>query len=107
MFLSALPFLKKMVQLSSPHFECSLLHNSFSVLFLVDYKQLWIYTAALFIPFTLSAYIINGVSMFIVPIMGRSGSGNHAELVLSLIMSVMLMLLFSFYVSSLLYLQYF
>lgn len=43
--------------------------------------------------------MINGVSLFIVPIMGRSGSGNYAELVLSFIMSIMLMLMFSFYVS--------
>lgn len=72
-----------------------LLKTKFKVL---DHKQLWLHTFCLLIPFSLGAYIIYGVSLFIVPIMGRSGSGNHAELVLSFIMSVMLTLLFSFYI---------
>lgn len=59
------------------------------------------------IPFILSGYIINGVEMLIVPIMGRSGSGNYAELVLSFIMSIMLVLMFSFYVSFEIHLQWF
>ncbi|XP_065226091.1 endoplasmic reticulum metallopeptidase 1-like isoform X2 [Planococcus citri] len=73
------------------------LRNKLSM-FYTDHKQLWLQTFCMLIPFILSSYIINGVEIFIVPIMGRSGSGNHAELVLSFIMSVMLVLMFSFYV---------
>lgn len=57
-------------------------------------------------PFILSAYMIHAALLLVVPIMGRSGSGNHAESVMSLITSAMFTLIFSFYVSNISHLGY-
>ncbi|XP_075216314.1 endoplasmic reticulum metallopeptidase 1-like [Lycorma delicatula] len=47
-------------------------------------------------PYIECAYVINGALQLIVPIMGRTGSGNHSELVLGLISSAMFTLFLSF-----------
>ncbi|KAL1130293.1 hypothetical protein AAG570_013231 [Ranatra chinensis] len=48
------------------------------------------------LPFIQGGYIVNGALLTTVPIMGRSGSGNHSELVLSLIACAMFLLLLNF-----------
>ncbi|XP_050425475.1 endoplasmic reticulum metallopeptidase 1-like [Adelges cooleyi] len=58
---------------------------------------LWLHFGCMLIPFILSAYMINAALLLVVPIMGRSGSGNHAETVMSLITSAMFTLVYSFY----------
>jgi len=58
------------------------------------------------VPFLLSAYMIQAALLLVVPIMGRSGAGNHAESVMSLITSAMFTLVFSFYVSNISYSTY-
>lgn len=50
--------------------------------------------------------MIHAALLLVVPIMGRSGSGNHAESVMSLITSAMFTLIFSFYVSNISHLGY-
>ncbi|XP_025425478.1 endoplasmic reticulum metallopeptidase 1-like isoform X2 [Sipha flava] len=61
------------------------------------HKVLWLHWGCMLIPFMLSAYMIQAALLLVVPIMGRSGSGNHAESVMSLITSAMFTLVFSFY----------
>jgi hypothetical protein len=61
------------------------------------YKVLWLHWGCMLVPFMLSAYMIQAALLLVVPIMGRSGSGNHAESVMSLITSAMFTLVFSFY----------
>lgn len=63
-----------------------------------DHRWLWLHTGCLLLPYILTGYVINAVIQLVVPLMGRSGSGNHAELVFSLIMSTIFVLLFSIYV---------
>lgn len=60
---------------------------------------MWLHWGCMLVPFMLSAYMIQAALLLVVPIMGRSGSGNHAESVMSLITSAMFTLVFSFYVS--------
>lgn len=62
--------------------------------------MIWLHWACMLVPFMLSAYMIQAALMLVVPIMGRSGSGNHAESVMSFITSAMFTLVFSFYVSN-------
>lgn len=47
------------------------------------------------VPFLLCAYLIHCVYLLIIPIMGRSGSGNHAEEVIAFITSTVFTLLFN------------
>lgn len=61
---------------------------------------MWLHWGCMLVPFMLSAYMIQAALLLVVPIMGRSGSGNHAESVMSLITSAMFTLVFSFYVSN-------
>jgi len=60
-------------------------------------KVIWLHWICMLVPFMLSAYMIQAALLLVVPIMGRSGSGNHAESVMSLITSAMFTLVFSFY----------
>lgn len=64
----------------------------------IDNKILWLHWGSMLVPFILSAYMIQTALLLVVPIMGRSGSGNHAESVMSLITSAMFILVYSFYV---------
>lgn len=64
----------------------------------IDHKILWLHWSCMLVPFMLSAYMIQTALLLVVPIMGRSGSGNHAESVMSLITSAMFILVYSFYV---------
>ncbi|RZF46102.1 hypothetical protein LSTR_LSTR016379 [Laodelphax striatellus] len=61
-----------------------------------DWRILVLYVGCLVLPYIECAYMINGSLQLIIPIMGRSGSGNHAEIVLGMISSAMFTLLLSF-----------
>ncbi|XP_039276206.1 endoplasmic reticulum metallopeptidase 1 [Nilaparvata lugens] len=70
-----------------------------------DWRILVLYVGCLVLPYIECAYIINGSLQLIIPIMGRSGSGNHAEIVLGMISSAMFTLLLSFLVPGILLVQ--
>lgn len=75
------------------------MYNYNLLLWLLGPKIVWLHWVCMLVPFMLSAYMIQAALMLVVPIMGRSGSGNHAESVMSFITSAMFTLVFSFYVS--------
>lgn len=70
-----------------------------------DWRILVLYVGCLVLPYIECAYMINGSLQLIIPIMGRSGSGNHAEIVLGMISSAMFTLLLSFLVPGILLVQ--
>lgn len=63
-----------------------------------DWRWLVLHVGILLLPYIQCGYMVNGALLLVVPIMGRSGAGNHAEHVLSLIATAMFALLLSFIV---------
>ncbi|XP_046662135.1 endoplasmic reticulum metallopeptidase 1-like [Homalodisca vitripennis] len=63
-----------------------------------DWRWIFIPVGVMLLPYIQNGYTVNGALLLVVPIMGRSGSGNHAELVLSLIATTMFVLLLTYIV---------
>lgn len=66
----------------------------------IDWRVIVLNVICLIFPYIECGYVINGALQLIVPIMGRSGSGNHCELVLGLISASMFTLFLSFMVGN-------
>ncbi|CAH0380645.1 unnamed protein product [Bemisia tabaci] len=62
-----------------------------------DWRWLWAYTGILLFPFIQTGYMLLSAVQLVVPIMGRAGSGNFAEVVFSAIFSAGFFLFFTFY----------
>ncbi|KAG8306676.1 Endoplasmic reticulum metallopeptidase 1 [Homalodisca vitripennis] len=65
---------------------------------IADWRWIFIPVGVMLLPYIQNGYTVNGALLLVVPIMGRSGSGNHAELVLSLIATTMFVLLLTYIV---------
>ncbi|XP_063241668.1 endoplasmic reticulum metallopeptidase 1-like isoform X2 [Bacillus rossius redtenbacheri] len=63
-----------------------------------DWKWLAAYVGVLVLPSSQCLYLILAATDLYVPIMGRSGAGNHAEAVVALLSTVQFMLLFCYLV---------
>jgi hypothetical protein len=63
-------------------------------------KWLLLHVAALLLPFTQCLYLILAATSLYVPIMGRIGAGNNAEVIVSLLIGTKFGLLFTCIVSN-------
>ncbi|KAK7861774.1 hypothetical protein R5R35_010791 [Gryllus longicercus] len=63
-----------------------------------DGKWILYHCGALLLPACQSLYLMLGAVNLYIPIMGRTGSGNHAEIVLAFLTSIIFVFFFSFFI---------